>query len=37
MLFGSTDGITWVEIGPGTGDEHFDLEGIFSQVRYLRI
>ncbi len=37
VLSGSVDGVTWLEIGQGAGDEHFDLEGIMYKARYLRI
>ena len=36
-LFGSVEGVNWVEIGYGEGDEYFDLSGKLSWVRYLRI
>lgn len=37
VLSGSADGVTWLEIGQGAGDEHFDLEGVMYKARYLRI
>jgi hypothetical protein len=36
-LSGSLDLVNWVYIGLGNGDEYFDLAGIMSSVRYLRI
>jgi hypothetical protein len=36
-LSGSLDLVDWVYLGLGTGDEYFDLAGLMSSVRYLRI
>jgi hypothetical protein len=36
-LSGSLDLVDWVYIGAGNGDEYFDLDGLMSSVRYLRI
>lgn len=36
-LSGSLDAVNWVYIGLGNGDEYFDLAGLMSSVRYLRI
>ena len=36
-FYGSNDGVSSVEIGEGTGDEHFDLAGIMLSARYLKI